>query len=180
MRGWITSCAAFVVMAYYTPVTALPARIPLESYLAYQTAIRASVDGHVGLFLFDTGEGVSTISPAFASKIGCEPWGRISGFRMSGERLDFQRCDNVVFDARGEHFKAPIAGVFDVMSLLGPDVPILDGALGLDIFTGRVITIEPRKSSHRGNTAQSGCADQNGQTHSGATGTRCRRRCTGG
>lgn len=120
-----------------------PTVIPLENYLAAQKALHASVNGHEGLFLFDTGEGVSTISPAFAKKIGCEPWGRVTGFRMSGERLDFQRCDNLRFKVPGANLSAPIVGVFDIMALLPKDVPELDGALGLDIFAGRIVTIEP-------------------------------------
>jgi len=122
---------------------ATPTIIPLESYLGSQTAIRLSVNGHPGLFLFDTGEGVSTITPQFAAVIVCVPWGQVTGFRMSGERLDFPRCDGVHLDAPGARFTAPIAGVFDIMSLLPKDVPVLAGSLGLDVFAGRVITIEP-------------------------------------
>ena len=123
------------------------AAIPLEAYLAGQSAVRATVNGQPGLFLFDTGEGVSTISPAFAAKIGCSPWGQVTGFRMTGERIDFARCDGLVFQAAGQRMTAPIAGVFDIMSLLPKDVPPLDGSLGLDLFAGRVITIEPH--AHR-------------------------------
>ena len=120
-----------------------PVILPLNDYLAEQKNLRASVNGHEGLFLFDTGEGVSTITPAFAKRIGCEPWGRVTGFRMTGERIDFPRCDNVRFKIAGMHLTAPIAGVFNIMALLPKGVPELDGSLGLDIFAGRVITIEP-------------------------------------
>lgn len=132
-----------VLAAPAAALAAHPVIVPLEDYLAAQKVVHASVNGHQGLFLFDTGEGVSTISPSFAKKIGCEPWGRVTGFRMSGERLDFPRCDNVEFEISGAHVTAPIAGVFDIMALLPKDVPELDGALGLDILAGRVVTIEP-------------------------------------
>jgi hypothetical protein len=144
-------CVSLVVAARDAPYTV----IPLESYLGTQTAVRFSVAGHEGLFLFDTGEGVSTITPQFATAIGCTPWGQVTGFRMSGERLDFPRCDNVRFDAQGQSFRAPIAGVFDIMSLLPKDVPVLDGAVGLDIFAGRVLTIEPRANRLTIETARS-------------------------
>jgi hypothetical protein len=133
-------CVSISVMARDAPQMV----VRLESYLSSQTAIRLRVADHQGLFLFDTGEGVSTISPRFAAAIGCTPWGQVTGYRMSGERLDFPRCDNVRFEEQGQHFTAPIAGVFDIMTLLPKDVPVLDGAVGLDIFAGRVITIEPR------------------------------------
>jgi hypothetical protein len=137
-------CSPLLAALLLLPATEKPTVIPLEDYLGSQSVLRASVNGREGLFLFDTGEGVSTITPQFAGKVGCQPWGQISGFRMTGERLDFQRCDDVRFDAHGQHFAAPIAGVFDIMSLLPKDVPALDGSLGLDIFAGRVLTIEPR------------------------------------
>jgi hypothetical protein len=124
------------------PAWAAPTIIPLEDYLGGQTTIRAQVDGHEGLFLFDTGQGVSSIMPAFAAKIGCKPWGRVTGFRMTGEREDFPRCDGVRFTTQAGDFTAPIAGVFDIDQYLPKDAPV-DGSLGLDVFAGRVVTIEP-------------------------------------
>lgn len=119
-----------------------PTTIRLEPYLGTALTIRAEVNGHAGLFLFDTGEGVSTISSEFAKTIGCVPWGRITGFRMTGGRLDFPRCDNLQFKTSGETLTAPIAGVFDIMTLLPSDAPHLDGSLGLDILAGRAITFD--------------------------------------
>lgn len=119
-----------------------PTTIKLEPYLGTALAIRAEVNGHTGLFLFDTGEGVSTISSEFAKTIGCIPWGRITGFRMTGGRLDFPRCDKIQFKTAGETLTAPIAGVFDIMTLLPADSPHLDGSLGLDILAGRAITYD--------------------------------------
>jgi aspartyl protease len=121
-------------------------KIPLEPYLRAQTIVRAVVNGVPGLFLFDTGQGVSSFSPRFAEKIGCHPWGQISGFRMSGERLDNKHCDNVTLDLSGQKLVAPVVGVLDIMQFLGLDVPAVDGALGLDLFAHRTITIIPRKA----------------------------------
>ena len=119
-----------------------PTTIRLEPYLGSELTMHAEVNGHPGLFLFDTGEGGSTISSEFAKTIGCVPWGRTTGFRMSGERLDFQRCDYIQFKTGGETLTAPIAGVFDIMTLLPADAPHLDGSLGLDILAGRAITFD--------------------------------------
>jgi hypothetical protein len=120
--------------------------VPIESVAGAGAAVRATVNGRPGLFLFDTGEGISTITPKFAHEIGCRAWGQVTGFRMSGERLDFQRCDHVRFGMAGQRFEAPIAGIFDVMSLLPESKTELAGSLGLDIFAGRRITIEPKSS----------------------------------
>jgi hypothetical protein len=122
------------------------ATLNLEPYLREQAVVHATVNGQPGTFLFDTGEGVSSFSPAFAKKISCRPWGRISGFRMSGERLDNPHCDGVTFTLSGRPFTAPVVSLIDIMAFLGPDVPPVDGALGLDLFAGRAVTIVPRRA----------------------------------
>ncbi|MGC2656371.1 MAG: aspartyl protease family protein [Bryobacteraceae bacterium] len=120
--------------------------VPLNPYLGQQSTITASINGVEGMFLFDTGEGLSTITPAFAEKLGCKPWGRVSGFRMSGERLDTPHCDNLQLVTGREHLDLPVAGVLDLMKFFGPGAPVIDGAIGLDALAGRKITINPRKS----------------------------------
>jgi hypothetical protein len=121
------------------------ARIRLDPYLKMQATVTATVAGHTGTFLFDTGEGTSSISPDFAKTIGCRPWGRMTGFRMNGERLDSSHCDYLVFTLDDQSFVANTAIVLDIMEFMGPDVPHLDGAIGLDMFYGHAITILPRK-----------------------------------
>ena len=121
------------------------ATIQLDPYLRAQAIVHAVVEGHEGKFLFDTGEGVSSISPDFAKKIGCEPWGQITGFRMSGERLDSPHCDNIAFKLGEQSFNAPVVMIYDIMKLMGPDVPAIDGAIGLDVFSDHVLTILPRQ-----------------------------------
>jgi hypothetical protein len=103
--------------------------------------LRASVKGEAGTFLFDTGGGLSYITPGFAKQIGCEPWGRISGFTMTGVRLDMARCDDVVFEMGGQRFPVPSVGVFDLMKFMPEGVPRLDGSIGLDLFAGRTVTL---------------------------------------
>jgi hypothetical protein len=97
--------------------------------------------GSEGLFLFDTGGGISYISPSFAQTVGCRVWGQITGFTLTGQRLDMPHCDGLAFDVQGRTFNAPIAGIFDIMKFMPPDVPKLDGSLGLDVFAGRAITL---------------------------------------
>lgn len=120
--------------------------VPLQPYLREQATLHATVNGVPGTFMFDTGEGLSAISPAFAERIGCKPWGQVSGFRMSGERLTNPHCDNLGFDLAGEKLHAPSVTILDIMKFIGPDVPSVDGSLGLDLFVGKTITILPRKA----------------------------------
>jgi len=103
--------------------------------------VRAKVRGHQGLFLFDTGGGVSYISPAFAESIGCKPWGQLTGFVLTGQRLDMQRCDGLAFELQGRNFNAPTVGIFDIMKFMPPNVPRIDGSIGLDAFAGRAVTL---------------------------------------
>jgi len=107
----------------------------------YMMTLRADVFGHEGSFVFDTGGGVTYISPAFAQKIDCKPWGQLSGFVLTGQRLDMQRCDDLTFDIDGRWFRAPIAGVFDLMKFMPSNVPQIDGSIGLDLFAGRAVTL---------------------------------------
>ncbi|MBV9148292.1 MAG: aspartyl protease family protein [Candidatus Eremiobacteraeota bacterium] len=130
-----------ILLAALTPQGVLP----LQSYLSQQETLTASVNGVIGTFLFDTGEGVTAISPDFAKRVGCKPWGRVTGFRMSGERGGYPHCDNLTFVASGRALHVPSAIILDVMKLMGPDItPRVDGAIGLDAFAGAAITIVPR------------------------------------
>ncbi|MGI4798325.1 MAG: hypothetical protein ACRYG8_30640 [Janthinobacterium lividum] len=101
------------------------------------------VAGHDGLFLFDTGGGVTIVTPATATLSGCHLWGRITGFRATGERMDTPRCDDLHVSLGGEEFTAPTASVLDLGPLVGPDMPPLSGLIALDVFAGRSITIRP-------------------------------------
>jgi hypothetical protein len=97
---------------------------------------------HVGAFKsaqFNLGDGIERLdgiraSAGFFRVLGTAP--------LLGRVYDAE--DDRAGHQHGQHFAAPIAGVFDIVSLLPKDVPALDGSLGLDIFAGRVLTIEPR------------------------------------
>lgn len=107
----------------------------------HMMTVHAVVNGHEGRFLFDTAGGISYISPAFARQIGCEPWGQLSGFVLTGQRLDMQRCENVTFDVAGRHFGVPTAGVYDIGQFMPPNTPRIDGSIGLDAFAGQAVTL---------------------------------------
>jgi hypothetical protein len=111
----------------------------------YMMTLRAQVRGHKGSFVFDTGGGVTYISPAFAQTIGCKPWGQLSGFVLTGQRLDMKRCDELKFEIDARNFRAPIAGVFDLMKYMPANVPKIDGSIGLDLFADRAVTLSLAK-----------------------------------
>jgi hypothetical protein len=139
-----------VVILAVTPVSQASARnaLPFAVFQlqphpggTYMMTLNGTVGSHEGRFVFDTGGGVTYISPAFAQTIGCKPWGQLSGFVLTGQRLDMQRCDDLTFDIKGHWFRAPIAGVFDLMKFMPANVPRIDGSIGLDLFAGRAVTL---------------------------------------
>ncbi|RZL85608.1 MAG: hypothetical protein EOP66_00945 [Sphingomonas sp.] len=114
-----------------------PVRLPLESYRK-GVAARVKVAGRERLFQLDTAGGLTVISPALAKEMGCQPWGSITGFHMTGTKITAPRCDNVAIHWKNQALRSPVAIVMDVGS---PDTPI-DGLLSLDAFAGRTITID--------------------------------------
>lgn len=135
---------AFVLCALTVQASAAsqPDVVPLGLFLGSAPTVDAVVWGREGMFLFDTGGGITAISPALAKAMGCEPWGNITGFRMRGDRLDLPRCDKVDVEIGKATYTAPTAAVFDIMTLVPKGSPQVDGAVGLDIFAGQAITIE--------------------------------------
>jgi hypothetical protein len=126
-----------------TGATASPAgssTVPLHLYQGKQFTIDAVVAGKRRTFLFDTGEGVTMISPALAAETGCQPWGNVAAFRMLGERLDLKHCDNIRFIIGAGSYLAPTTIVYDLADVVGTGTK-LDGAIGLDLFAGKLITL---------------------------------------
>jgi hypothetical protein len=114
--------------------------IRLDPFMGRALVVHAAINGHPGVFMFDSGGGVSNITPAFAAQIGCKPWGQISGFQMSGKRLDMQRCDNVTVQIGQHQARRETIGVFDMDKLLPTgSTERVDGTLGLDVFDGSAV-----------------------------------------
>jgi hypothetical protein len=139
-------CLNLGICAGKTPVAVSPrpvAVIDLSSHPGgtYMMTVQGKVNGQEGRFIFDTGGGISYVSPSFAHAVGCQPWGQITGFTLTAQRLDMPRCDGLSFYLEGQRFAAPISGVFDIMQFMPPNVPRIDGSIGLDIFAGKAVTL---------------------------------------
>jgi hypothetical protein len=116
--------------------------IPLEPYFRELRTVWATRDRDTLIFLLDTGGGATLLTPEVAQRIGCRPYGRDVGHRMTGEPVEFQRCDSVSLGFSGWFRSfAPVA-VFDVNRLLPPELPRVDGVLALDGFRGQVVTFD--------------------------------------
>jgi hypothetical protein len=119
-----------------------PTTIALSPYLGVLWSFEGEFAGKRHIFLFDTGGGVTAITPASAAEAGCTPWGQISGLRMRGDRIDMPRCNDVTIAANGVALTAATAGVLDFSKLLPKDAPPLAGSVGLNSFVGRIVTID--------------------------------------
>lgn len=147
MRAF-ASLAATAALLLALPAPAQPAAgaaapdavLTLEPYRT-RWALRATVGGQSHRYLFDTGGGLSFVSPATAGAAGCTPWARVTGFNMFGTRIDTPRCDAVAFDVGGLRLESPVVGVVDMGTLSATDAD-LDGIVGLNVFADRAITLD--------------------------------------
>ncbi|MBV1835388.1 aspartyl protease family protein [Novacetimonas pomaceti] len=138
----ITAMAASASAA--APAPAPERVIELRTVNGGGQTVDASIDGHPGTFMFDSGWGVSSVTPRFATVIGCKPWGKMVGFRATGERLDIKHCNQEDVKLAGLTLQLPTLGVIDIMKYLPKGTSVYAGALGLDAFDGRRLTIRSR------------------------------------
>lgn len=114
--------------------------LTLSRYVGNFATLDVEIGGQRARMLFDTGAGVTSITPAFARRIGCAPHGALTGFRVSGERVALQKCEQVRL-AIGRRHTVRDLGVFDLATVLPADLPPLDGVVGLDAFDSAELTL---------------------------------------
>lgn len=120
---------------------AAPETIALEKYMGVLRAVKVTVGDETVPFIFDTAGGLTFVTPEFAGRHGCRPYGRITGFRMSGEQLSFPRCGKMTLGIGGRQHTVETA-VFDIMALLPEGWPEVGGIVSLHTFNDSAITIE--------------------------------------
>ena len=123
-----------------TASAAQPTVLKLEQFRR-GVGLRVEVGGKERLFQFDTGGGNTFISPEIAKELACEKGARVVGFRMTGDKLEAPRCDDVPLTIGGHRFTIPTAGVYQVGEFNAKGVTV-DGLVALDIFEGRIITMD--------------------------------------
>jgi len=145
--AWLAAiaCLAGACGAPKVPVAApaaTPAVLALHPYFRELKTARVSAAGRTLTMLLDTGGGATLITPAVAAQIGCSPFGRDVGHRMTGEAVEFQRCESLTLSSGAWQRRIEPVAVFDVNRLLPPELPKLDGVLALDAFRGEVVTLD--------------------------------------
>src|SRR3954452_5053463 len=109
----MSAAAAILVSNGVSAAAASPQYVKLEQFRR-SVAFRVNIAGKERLFQFDTGGGISFISPEIAKDLKCEKGAQVVGFRMTGDKLVTPRCDNVKLSIGGKPFIIPLAGVADL------------------------------------------------------------------
>lgn len=115
--------------------------IPLHKEAGDALSVEGSIKGQHGTFLFDSGWGLSAVTPGMADRIGCHPWGQVTGFRAIGERITMAQCQPATVMLGNRAFPLPTLAVVDVQHFMSPGSPTYAGGIGLDAFAGRVVTL---------------------------------------
>lgn len=118
-----------------------PTVIPIQLQAGDAQSITGEIDGKRGVFLFDSGWGLSAVSPSMASLIGCKPWGQLTGFRAIGEAVHQQQCQPVTVRLGGKALHLPRVGLVDLQRYMPAGSPTYAGAIGLDAFAGKTVTL---------------------------------------
>lgn len=126
----------------------------VQNHVGMFVSIQVGVGERTMPFLFDTGGGLTFITPALADELGLEQFGRVTGFRMNGERLDLIRCEEVTLRVGPRDIRTELA-VFDMMSLLPPGCAEVGGIVSLHTFKDQSITIDLSSAVLRLETASS-------------------------
>ena len=140
-----TTLMAALAIAGPAPTHAQPAAprgvVAVSDLRAGLRTINVEVDDVPATVIIDTGAGITGIGPRLAERIGCKPYGQLSGVRMTGEVLHAPWCGPAAIKAgavEGEDFLMS----FDVASLLPPDWPRVDGIISLNAFANGPITLD--------------------------------------
>ncbi len=131
----------FVIHSTYSQT-----EITLENYFRTLKSVNVEIDGKTYDFLFDTGGGLTFISPSIANGINKTVYGNLVGFRMSGEKIESKLCDSVYIKIGGSTFFHPYVGIFDFMSLLPEGFKQVDGLISLKTFENEKISLDLKEN----------------------------------
>lgn len=115
--------------------------LPLEPYVGRLVTLDVQIGDRTTPMLFDTGAGVTAVTPEMAPALGCSPFGRLAGHRMSGERVDFEKCGSKSI-ALSDYEPVSDVYVFDLMALLPEGLPELGGIVSLASFADNPFTLD--------------------------------------
>jgi hypothetical protein len=103
-------------------------------------SVQARIGTADGTFLFDTGGGATVLSLTMARQLACPVFGRGTGFRHDGSRVDGARGGPLAV-AFGSYVHQGEVGVLDLDAML-PGMPKVAGIACLETFAGQVLTVD--------------------------------------
>jgi hypothetical protein len=119
-----------------------PIEIKLDHELLGKTpTVEVVVGGKTRTFYFDSGGGISAISPALAKEIGCEPLGEMTGYNAGGAKFAVKRCEDVALEINGFRVKRDVA-VFNPNDFFPNAKGQLEGSIALDAFDNQALTMD--------------------------------------
>lgn len=116
--------------------------VVLKKYVGNLKKVDLTIDNKPFSFLFDTGGGETLISPEVAGLLGRPVYGKATGFRMTGEVINYQKCDSVFLKINSTLLFHASVGVWDIMKVLPKELPKLDGVLSLKSFSEKIVTLD--------------------------------------
>ncbi len=123
-------------------MTQSPVSVPISLYQGVLPTVDVVLGGELRPFLFDTGAGVTAISVEEAARLRLSPYGRLSGHRMNGDRVDMQRLAKLDVEIGAFHLRHESAAVLDLAALLPADWPPIAGVLSLATFLQQPFTLD--------------------------------------
>lgn len=120
---------------------ARPIELQLQAAPGRLHLLDTKVGGQPRKMMFDTGGGITAISPALAREIGCQTTGNVTGLRFTGQRLDSPVCRGVELEVGGIAIRTDVA-VMDLGALLGKNAPPVDGMVSLATLSGLAVTLD--------------------------------------
>lgn len=106
----------------------------LRPYFKELRVTDVTINGTAYTFLFDTGGGETFLSKNIADSLQKDVYGKVTGIRMNGEQLSYQKADSIVLQVGKTTLLHPTIGVWNVMEVLPKELPVVDGILSLKSF----------------------------------------------
>lgn len=130
-----------IINIFFSSYIYAQTEISLEDYFRTLKSVKVEIDNKKYNFLFDSGSGITTVSPNIIEELNKSAYGNNVGFRMSGEKVEMQLCDSLVIKIGGIDFYHPYVAVFDVMSLLPNEFERVDGIISMKTFENNEIIL---------------------------------------
>jgi predicted aspartyl protease len=131
-----------LILIFCIELTTAQTEIKLDNYFRELKTVEVTIDGETYDFLFDTGGGATVVSPQIIERLNKKTYGHNVGFRMSGERVIFERCDDLNLSMGGIPFHQEEVAVFDLMELLPKELKRVDGLISLKTFEQMELTLD--------------------------------------